>query len=62
MSVMWLPSLKTRWLRTIFFICFMKKYSPKNNFNKFKKNLSVEMFPITSPTSCNIKVFCMKCR
>ena len=31
-------------------------YGPKNNFNKFKKNLNVEIFSIASPTSHNTEV------
>ena len=34
----------------------MKIYGPLNKFNKFKKNLNVEIFSITSPTSLNMEV------
>ena len=43
-----------------FLNCILKKYGPKNNFEKFKKNLDVEIFSITSSISYNFEVFCMK--
>ena len=42
-----------------FLNCILKIYGPKNNFEKFKKNLDVEIFSITSSISYNCEVFCM---
>ena len=56
MLVMWRPKLENETVDPQFLNCFMKIYGPKDNRNKFKKDMNVEIFSITSPTSHNTLV------
>ena len=43
------------------FKLFYENIWSEEQFQQVKINLIVEIFTITSPTSSNVEVFCMKC-